>query len=93
VSPLPPEGALFALGRPGGETMSYLPTGTVYGVLLNFRAEVEALAPQMNQPPYKAPPKAPVLYVKTANTWSPHGSAITVPAQVDAVQVAPLSRW
>ena len=48
-------GARFALGRPGGETMSYLPTGTVYGVLLNFRAEVEALAPQMNQPPYKYP--------------------------------------
>ena len=67
--------------------MSYTPTGTVYGVLVNFRAEVEALAPQMSQPPYKAPPKAPVLYVKTANTWSPHGCAITVPAQVDAVEV------
>ncbi|MDM0077656.1 fumarylacetoacetate hydrolase family protein [Variovorax sp. J2P1-59] len=67
--------------------MSYTPTGTVYGVLLNFRAEVEALAPQMTQPPYKAPPKAPVLFVKTANTWSPHGSAITVPANVDAVEV------
>ena len=67
--------------------MSFTPTGTVYGVLLNFRAEFDALAPQMNQPPYKAPPKAPVLYVKTANTWSPHGSAITVPAQVDAVEV------
>jgi 5-oxopent-3-ene-1,2,5-tricarboxylate decarboxylase / 2-hydroxyhepta-2,4-diene-1,7-dioate isomerase len=67
--------------------MSYRPTGTVYGVLLNFRAEVEALAPQMNQAPYKAPPKAPVLYVKTANTWSPHASAITVPATVDAVEV------
>ena len=67
--------------------MSFLPTGTVYGVLLNFRAEVEALAPQMNQPPYKAPPKAPVLYVKTANTWSPHGSAITVPRGVAEVEV------
>ncbi|MDM0015676.1 fumarylacetoacetate hydrolase family protein [Variovorax sp. J22P168] len=67
--------------------MSFLPTGTVYGVLLNFRAEVEALAPQMNQPPYKAPPKAPVLYVKTANTWSPSGRAIAVPASVDAVEV------
>jgi 5-oxopent-3-ene-1,2,5-tricarboxylate decarboxylase/2-hydroxyhepta-2,4-diene-1,7-dioate isomerase len=67
--------------------MSYLPTGTVYGVLLNFRAEVEALALQMSQPPYKAPPKAPVLYVKTANTWSPHASAITVPAHVPEVEV------
>lgn len=67
--------------------MSFMPTGTVYGVLLNFRAEVDALAPQMSQPPYKAPPQAPVLYVKTANTWSPHGSAIVVPATVPEVEV------
>ncbi|WP_198086728.1 fumarylacetoacetate hydrolase family protein [Variovorax sp. E3] len=68
-------------------TPHFLPTGTVYGTLLNFRAEVDALAPQMTQPPYKAPPKAPVLYVKTANTWSPHGSAIAVPADVPEVEV------
>jgi len=68
-------------------TAHFLPAGTVYGTLLNFRAEFNALAPQMAEPPYKAPPKAPVLYVKTANTWSPHGSAITVPAAVDAVEV------
>ena len=65
----------------------FLPAGTVYGTLLNFRAEAEALAPQMTQPPYKAPPKAPVLYVKTANTWSPHGSAIAVPADVPEVEI------
>jgi 5-oxopent-3-ene-1,2,5-tricarboxylate decarboxylase/2-hydroxyhepta-2,4-diene-1,7-dioate isomerase len=65
----------------------FLPTGTVYGTLLNFRAEVVALAAQMTQPPYKAPPKAPVLYVKTANTWSPHGSAIAVPATVPEVEI------
>lgn len=67
--------------------MSYIPSGTVYGVLLNFRAELDTLAPQMSQPPYKAAPKAPVLYVKTANTWSPAGSTITVPARVEAVEV------
>ncbi|HYP85192.1 fumarylacetoacetate hydrolase family protein [Variovorax sp.] len=66
---------------------SYLPTGTVYGVLLNFRAEQEALAPQMNEPPYKAPPQAPVLYVKTANTFSPQGAPIALPAGVQAVEV------
>lgn len=60
---------------------------TVYGTLLNFRDALDALGAAVHQPPYKAPPKAPVLYVKTANTWSPHGSAITVPAQVDAVEV------
>ena len=68
-------------------THPYLPGGTVYGTLLNFRAEAEALAPQMTQPPYKAPPKAPVLYVKTANTWSPNDTAITVPAAVDEVEI------
>ncbi|GAB3481114.1 fumarylacetoacetate hydrolase family protein [Polaromonas eurypsychrophila] len=67
--------------------MSWMPEGTVYGVLLNFKNEMDALAPQMNQPPYKAPPKAPVLYVKTANTWSAHGAAITVPAHVPEVEI------
>ena len=67
--------------------MSWLPEGTVYGVLLNFDNEVEALKPQMNQPPYKAAPKAPVLYVKTANTWSAHGAAIAVPTRVSGVEV------
>jgi len=67
--------------------MSFMPSGTVYGVLLNFRAEVEALTPQMNQPPYKAPPQAPVLYVKPANTWSASGASIPVPARVPEVEV------
>ncbi len=67
--------------------MSWMPQGTVYGTLLNFRAELEALAAQMHQPPYKAPPKAPVLYVKTANTWSTHGAAIAVPARVAQVEI------
>jgi 5-oxopent-3-ene-1,2,5-tricarboxylate decarboxylase/2-hydroxyhepta-2,4-diene-1,7-dioate isomerase len=66
---------------------TFMPTGTVYGVLLNFREEVEAWASRMNEPPYKAPPKAPVLYVKTANTWSPHGSDIEVPEGVSEVEV------
>lgn len=66
---------------------TFLPTGTVYGTLLNFRAEREALAAQMTQPPYKTPPKAPVLYVKTANTWSPHGSEIAVPHNAPEVEV------
>ena len=40
--------------------MSWLPSGTVYGTLLNQRSEYEALAPQMHDAPYQAPPKAPV---------------------------------
>ncbi len=67
--------------------MSYTPSGTVYGTLLNFRAEWDALRTQMDQPPYKAQPKAPVLYVKPANTWSAHGAPIPVPAHVPLVEV------
>jgi 5-oxopent-3-ene-1,2,5-tricarboxylate decarboxylase/2-hydroxyhepta-2,4-diene-1,7-dioate isomerase len=61
--------------------------GTVYGTLLNFRSEVQAWAPKMNDLPYKAPPKAPVLYVKPSNTWSADGAPIPVPARVPQVEV------
>jgi 5-oxopent-3-ene-1,2,5-tricarboxylate decarboxylase/2-hydroxyhepta-2,4-diene-1,7-dioate isomerase len=65
----------------------YLPTGTVYGTLLNFKAELAAMQPHMNQPPYQAPPQEPVLYLKPANTWSANGAAIAVPARVTAVEI------
>ena len=65
----------------------WLPQGTVYGTLMNFTDEHAALAAQMDAPPYKAAPQAPVLYIKTANTFSAHGSAITLPAQAAHVQV------
>jgi 5-oxopent-3-ene-1,2,5-tricarboxylate decarboxylase / 2-hydroxyhepta-2,4-diene-1,7-dioate isomerase len=67
--------------------MRFTPTGTVYGTLLNFSAEREALASQMNEAPYKAPPKAPILYVKPANTWSFDGADIPVPSRVPQVEI------
>lgn len=67
--------------------MSFPMTGTVYGTLMNFRGEHEALAASMNEPPYKAPPKAPVLYVKPANTWTPDGGAVPLPAAVPEVEI------
>ncbi len=67
--------------------MSYVPQGTVYGTLMNFRGEHAAIGDAMHQPPYKAPPKAPVLYVKTANTFSADGAAITLPTPVPEVEV------
>lgn len=66
---------------------AWLPEGTVYGTLLNFQREHALWAPRMNDAPYKAPPKAPVLYVKTANTFTPCAQSIALP--VDAsVEVA-----
>jgi 5-oxopent-3-ene-1,2,5-tricarboxylate decarboxylase/2-hydroxyhepta-2,4-diene-1,7-dioate isomerase len=68
-------------------THLWIPQGTVYGTLMNFKNEHVALAAQMNAPPYKSAPQAPVLYIKTANTFSAHGSAIVLPARVPEVQV------
>jgi 5-oxopent-3-ene-1,2,5-tricarboxylate decarboxylase/2-hydroxyhepta-2,4-diene-1,7-dioate isomerase len=68
-------------------TQAFLPTGTVYGTLLNFKAEMAAMQSQMSQPPYKAPPQAPVLYIKPANTWSVNGANIAMPARVPAVEI------
>jgi 5-oxopent-3-ene-1,2,5-tricarboxylate decarboxylase/2-hydroxyhepta-2,4-diene-1,7-dioate isomerase len=67
--------------------MSQVKRGTVYGTLMNFRGELEALGDKMNEPPYKAPPKAPVLYVKPANTWTENGGRIPVPARVAEVEI------
>ncbi|TNF63431.1 MAG: fumarylacetoacetate hydrolase [Burkholderiales bacterium] len=67
---------------------AYLPRGTVYGTLLNFRRERALWAPRMHEAPYKAPPTAPVLYIKTANTFTHSGQAIVLPAGTGEVEVA-----
>ena len=61
--------------------------GTVYGVLLNGQAEWRAAEALMAQAPYKAPPQAPVLYIKTANTWSANDCTITLPRNVAEVEI------
>lgn len=68
-------------------SLPWLPFGTVYGTLLNFRAERDTLGARMDAPPYKGPPQAPVLYIKTANTWTPSGRSVPLPAHVPQVQV------
>ena len=67
--------------------MSYWPQSNVYGVLLNQRSEWAVLARQMNKPPYNSPPLAPVLYVKTANTWTACGQTIVMPHGVHELEV------
>jgi 5-oxopent-3-ene-1,2,5-tricarboxylate decarboxylase/2-hydroxyhepta-2,4-diene-1,7-dioate isomerase len=43
-------------------------SGSIYGVLMNHRAALEALGGAVDQPPYKGAPKGVVLYVKPRNT-------------------------
>jgi len=52
---------------------------TIYATALNFRRTLEALGDQLTQDPYKAPPRAPILYIKPPNTWSSPGATIRVP--------------
>lgn len=62
--------------------------GSVYGVILNSRRQIEALGEALTQAPYGAPPKAPVLYIKPPNTYRPHGGHVPVPAGVEALEAA-----
>ncbi|KVE99130.1 fumarylacetoacetate hydrolase family protein [Burkholderia vietnamiensis] len=61
--------------------------GTVYGALLNDRAALDALGDAVNAAPYKAPPKAPILYVKPRNTLAGHGAKVVVPSSTRGVQI------
>lgn len=55
-------------------------TGCVYGAALNFRGVLESLDGALHLDPYKAPPIAPVLYIKPANTFLRDGDPIPCPA-------------
>lgn len=57
----------------------YTLSGMVYGSLLNHRSALAALGPAANEPPYKAPPIAPVLYIKPRNTLALSGDIVRIP--------------
>jgi 5-oxopent-3-ene-1,2,5-tricarboxylate decarboxylase/2-hydroxyhepta-2,4-diene-1,7-dioate isomerase len=67
--------------------MHWRPQGTVYGTLLNFRREWDLWAPRMTQDPHKAAPNAPILYVKSANTFSPAGQDLLLQDGVTEVDI------
>lgn len=60
------------------EVPPYRLSGTVYGVLMNHRAALAALGEAAHQPPYKAPPKSVVLYLKPRNTLVGPGEALRI---------------
>lgn len=68
-------------------TRPWTPSGTVYGTLLNFRREWDLWSPRMTQDPHQAPPKAPVLYVKSANTFCPAGQDLLLQDGVSEVDM------
>jgi len=72
-------------------TLAAVPAGglprTVVGALLNYRQALEQLGEAAGQPPYKAPPKAPVLYIKPANTYAGQDEDIVLPGDVPEVEI------
>ena len=67
--------------------LPFLPDGTVYGTLLNFRREAALWVERAAEAPYKGAPRAPVLYIKTANTFSAAGATIALPMSAPEVDV------
>lgn len=64
-------------------------TGAVYGTLLNHRSVVDELGARAAQPPYNAPPRAPVLYIKPRNTLAGSGDTVEIPADMSELEVGP----
>ncbi|WP_144148737.1 fumarylacetoacetate hydrolase family protein [Paraburkholderia sp. BCC1884] len=61
--------------------------GAVYGTLLNDRATLASLGDALHAAPYKAPPKAPILYLKPRNTLAGHRARVVVPDNESGVEV------
>lgn len=62
--------------------------GTIYGVLLNDRDERETLEPAFHQDPYKAPPQAPVVYIKPRLSATGGGRSVPLPEGEDQLVAA-----
>ncbi len=65
----------------------YRLSGLVYGTLLNHEPAIAAMDAAARLPPYQAPARAPVLYVKPRNTLVGHGDAVTVPGDVPELEI------
>lgn len=62
--------------------------GTIYGVVLNDAAERETLGASLGEDPYKAPPAAPVVYIKPRACATGRGAAIPLPDDERELTVA-----
>lgn len=89
MSTLVPDRAAVPAGRwlPVLDFAPFRLTGTVYGALLNHRPQLQALGDEVHQPPYKAPPQAPVLAVMPRHTWAADGDPLAVPAAEPGLEI------
>lgn len=62
-------------------------SGLVLAPLMNDPAALQALGAATLAAPYKAAPKAPVLYLKPRNTWAAAGAPMVLPRGAPALQI------
>ena len=62
-------------------------TGTVFGTLLNYKGALEILGEAVNDKPHNAPPIAPILYIKPANTFNSYGGTIPMPEGIHELEI------
>lgn len=62
-------------------------SGTVLGPLLNDAKALQDLGDAAHAAPYKAPPRAPVLYIKPRNTLMRSGAGVALPTDVEAYEI------
>lgn len=60
--------------------------GNIYGIVLNDSLQRPSLAEAFTQAPYKAPPEAPVLYIKSRNCLMP--GPVVLDDDLSTVEVA-----
>lgn len=65
----------------------YRLSGRVYGTLVNHRSALALLGGSVNAAPYKAAPRAPVLYIKPRNTLVGPGTPVSIPTDVQELEV------
>ncbi|MFC7394128.1 fumarylacetoacetate hydrolase family protein [Scopulibacillus cellulosilyticus] len=64
-------------------------SGTIYGTALNYKGALAALGESVNEKPYQAPPKAPIMYIKPVNTIISYGMPIPLPTDFSEVEIGP----
>ncbi|WP_349975074.1 fumarylacetoacetate hydrolase family protein [Pseudomonas sp. WHRI 8519] len=53
--------------------------GTLFGIALNYKGLLEQNLEDFENPPYRQPPKKPVLFIKTPNTRNAHRAVVVQP--------------
>ncbi len=61
--------------------------GAVYGAILNDQTALDAYGDALNAAPYKAPPQAPVLYIKPRNTHLASGAVVRRPEGAESIRI------